>query len=85
MRRCAPLREQIDTLVRSLVPQFSAGEDVVKMVTGTALPPGFTAALQEKIAAGMRVNAPVLPVTARTVRPSGVTSTGTTAVHPLRG
>ena len=47
-----PLREQIDTLMRSLAPRVTVGEDVAKMVAGTALPPGFTAALQEKIAAG---------------------------------
>ena len=73
-----PLREQIDTLMRSLAPRVTVGEDVAKMVAGTALPPGFTAALQEKIAAGMWGNVPVLPVADTTVPPGRVTSTDTT-------
>ncbi|MGV0430776.1 hypothetical protein ACUY22_11025 [Corynebacterium tuberculostearicum] len=77
-----PLREQIDTLMRSLAPRVTVGEEVAKMVAGTALPPGFTAALQEKIAAGMWGNVPVLPVTGTTVPPGGATSTGTTAENP---
>ena len=64
-----PLREQIDTPIRSLAPRVTVGEDVAKMVAGTALPPGFTAALQEKIAAGMWGNVPVLPVAGTTVPP----------------
>lgn len=77
-----PLREQIDTLIRSLAPRVTVGEDVAKKVAGTALPPGFTAALQEKIAAGMWGNVPVLPVAGTTVPPGRVTSTGATGKTP---
>lgn len=77
-----PLREQIDTLIRSLAPRVTVGEDVAKMVAGAALPPGFTSALQEKIAAGMWGNVPVLPVTGTTVPPAGATSAGAPAENP---
>lgn len=59
-----PLREQIDTLIRSLAPRVTVGEDVAKMVAGTALPPGFTAALQEKSQPGCGETFPSYPLPA---------------------
>lgn len=59
-----PLREQIDTLMRSLAPRVTVGEEVAKMVAGTALPPGLQRRSRRRSQPGCGETFPSFPLPA---------------------